>query len=46
LDAVLVPDDITIAVPGERFATLLQQQLMVALMISDLIDYQLFGSNE
>ena len=46
LDAVLVPDDMTIHVPGERFATLLQQQLMVVLMLSDLIDYLLFGSNE
>ena len=46
LDAVLAPDDMTIHVPGERFATLLQQQLMVALMLSDLIDYLLFGSNE
>ncbi|MCP4790279.1 MAG: SIS domain-containing protein [Gammaproteobacteria bacterium] len=46
IDAVLAPDDLTLRVPGERFATLLQQQLMVVLMLSDLIDHLLFGSNE
>ena len=46
LGAMLAPDDIAIAVPGQRFATILQQQLMVVLMLCDLIDYQLFGSND
>ena len=46
LDAIMAPDDLVIKVPGERFATLLQQQLMVVMMLTDLIDYQLFGSNE
>ena len=45
LKAMLSPSDIDIGVPGQHFATILQQQLMVVLILCDLIDVQLFGSH-
>jgi len=42
----LDPDDVAIRIPSDNSVNILQLQLVTIHCLCDLIDFQLFGSNE
>jgi D-sedoheptulose 7-phosphate isomerase len=43
---ILDPDDVAIRIPSDNNVNILQLQLITIHCLCDLIDFQLFGSNE